>query len=348
MKKPNLFSFATSELSQDAFICWFLSWADEALKEDDLSLHECAVSFIHQIFSRHSVTPPEHISTLSVTRQDDYIDVLCVINNEFVIIVEDKTWTSQHSNQLANYKNKILSRGYSESNILPVYYKTEDQSNLSKVTKNGYIPLMRQDILNVLACYEGESQILRDYRFYLEEKQQRVESFKKLPVNNWHWHSWIGFYQYLQNKLQDGEWGYVSNPSGGFLGYWWWYADKDNDCAHYLQLEQDRLCFKISVGDNIDKRKARNYWHKLIVQSARELDVKLTVSKPARFGTGTCMTVCIASNQYRAVDSSGVIDLDATLRMLKDAETIIKQASETYYSSDRRASLHLQSPEHIG
>jgi len=25
MSSPNIFSFATSELSQDAFICWFLS-----------------------------------------------------------------------------------------------------------------------------------------------------------------------------------------------------------------------------------------------------------------------------------------------------------------------------------
>ena len=25
--KPNLFKYATSELSQDAFICWLLEWA---------------------------------------------------------------------------------------------------------------------------------------------------------------------------------------------------------------------------------------------------------------------------------------------------------------------------------
>lgn len=28
MTKPNIFNFATSELSQDAFICWIISWFD--------------------------------------------------------------------------------------------------------------------------------------------------------------------------------------------------------------------------------------------------------------------------------------------------------------------------------
>lgn len=32
MTNPNLFKFATSELSQDAFICWLLSWAEKDYK----------------------------------------------------------------------------------------------------------------------------------------------------------------------------------------------------------------------------------------------------------------------------------------------------------------------------
>nr|WP_260390277.1 hypothetical protein [Ornithobacterium rhinotracheale] len=27
-EKPNLFQYATSELSQDAFLCWLIAWAD--------------------------------------------------------------------------------------------------------------------------------------------------------------------------------------------------------------------------------------------------------------------------------------------------------------------------------
>ena len=32
--KPNLFKYAVSELTQDAFLCWLLEWADEKYKND--------------------------------------------------------------------------------------------------------------------------------------------------------------------------------------------------------------------------------------------------------------------------------------------------------------------------
>ncbi len=140
MKVPNLFTFATSELSQDAFICWFLSWAKPTLKTEDQSLHKCATSFLREVFSKHSVEFPEVISSVEVKRQDQNIDVLCVVNEQYALIFEDKTHTKQHSNQLAIYKQRILDRKFNESDILPIYYKTEDQSDLSPVIKDGYQP----------------------------------------------------------------------------------------------------------------------------------------------------------------------------------------------------------------
>ena len=32
-KRPNLFSHGTSELSQDAFICWLAEWANQSIKK---------------------------------------------------------------------------------------------------------------------------------------------------------------------------------------------------------------------------------------------------------------------------------------------------------------------------
>lgn len=55
--------------------------------------------------------------------------------------------------------------------------------------------------------------------------------------------------------------------------------------------------------------KTRNYWHELITDCAANLETALTVSKPPRFGNGSFMTVCIASNEYRITDEYGVIDL---------------------------------------
>ena len=36
---PNLFDYATKELSQDAFFCWLLAWADEECRDADSTLH---------------------------------------------------------------------------------------------------------------------------------------------------------------------------------------------------------------------------------------------------------------------------------------------------------------------
>ena len=41
-KRPNLFDYATSELSQDAFLTWLIQWADEDYKDLDNSLNSCA------------------------------------------------------------------------------------------------------------------------------------------------------------------------------------------------------------------------------------------------------------------------------------------------------------------
>lgn len=41
-KTPNIFDFATSELSQDAFLCWLIAWADSSQIENDETLNNCA------------------------------------------------------------------------------------------------------------------------------------------------------------------------------------------------------------------------------------------------------------------------------------------------------------------
>ncbi|MYD32112.1 MAG: hypothetical protein F4X01_11115 [Nitrospira sp. SB0661_bin_20] len=58
MERPNLFSYATSELSQDAFICWLLEWSLPQYRQTDTKLHECAVNFIRKLFEKHGKQAP--------------------------------------------------------------------------------------------------------------------------------------------------------------------------------------------------------------------------------------------------------------------------------------------------
>lgn len=321
MSTPNIFSFATSELSQDAFICWFLSWAKSEYATEDLSLHNCANKFISVIFEKHSKVPPSEITDIKITKQDKHIDVLCVINNEYPIIIEDKTGTKHHSGQLKRYLNEIENRDYEISNILPIYYKTEEQSCYSKVLDSGYALFLRNEMIAVLSMYDGTNQILIDYRNHLLKISSKVDSYIHLPISDWGWHSWIGFYTRLKEELKAGNWDYVANPSGGFLGFWWhWHGD--NKCEQYLQLEEDKLCFKIWVGEGEDKRELRSRWHSLVKNESANFS-ELAIKKPARFGSGTYMTVCVNRDDYRITDADNKIDFQKTVKLLKSAESLL-------------------------
>ena len=54
MKKPNLFDYATSELSQDAFICWLLKWSNPEYIEVSKELHLCGIEILKAFFNKHN------------------------------------------------------------------------------------------------------------------------------------------------------------------------------------------------------------------------------------------------------------------------------------------------------
>lgn len=131
---PNLFHFATSELSQDAVLCWLLSWADNKHKENNPHMHDVAKTLLYLIYHRAEVEIPVDISSIDIRKQDGGIDVLCVINNDIAILIEDKVGTKQHSDQLARYKDHVFSKlGFTSDNVIPVYIQTGDQSDYKEV-----------------------------------------------------------------------------------------------------------------------------------------------------------------------------------------------------------------------
>lgn len=326
MNRPNLFSFATSELSQDAFICWLLSWADPEYKEIDSKLNQCAVRFIRALFKKHGKEAPKMISKVEVSKQDSNIDVLCIINDIYAILIEDKIGTKNHSDQLERYLKEVRSRGYEDECILPIYYKIEDQGDYSEIINAGYKTFLRDDILQILNEYDGENSIILDYREHLQSISDNVASYQSLPIDRWSWYSWIGFYLRLQKELGNGNWDYVPNQSGGFLGYWW-HSQGDDECEQYLQLEEDKLCFKIWVGEPSRRRELRTKWHERIKEKAKENGIP--VKKPSRFGSGQHMTVCIYDGDYRITNNNNVIDISSTVKLLRKAESLLKSVCES-------------------
>ena len=246
--KNNLFNYATSELSQDAFLCWLASYALEDA-EPDAALRACAKEMLELFVPELKGRP---FTLENVERQVGHIDVLLTAELEgtiYKIIVEDKTYTREHSNQLARYMKEVQEK-YPTCIPCGVYYKTGFQSDLSAVSEAKYQYVSLEMMLNLFRPYVEKinSQIFRDYYGYWITYLENAQRYQELPPAQWSSGQCYCFFDALQNSdFLKGQYawigyGYVANQSGGFQGIW---LGPENDrfdilgvnCALYFQVE---------------------------------------------------------------------------------------------------------------
>lgn len=89
-----------------------------------------------------------------------------------------------------------------------------------------------------------------------------------MPLDKWYYDSWIGFFKLLKNRLNEGGWKYVANPSGGFMGFYWNWI-KIEDAEIYLQIEEKQICFKIFVEEKNKRSELRNRISRKILTEAK-------------------------------------------------------------------------------
>ena len=322
--KPNLFKYATSELSQDAFICWLLEWAKPQNEVENDNLFNVGRKLIDVIFEKSKMSIPAKIESISVEKQFNGIDVLCVINNEYAIVIEDKTNTKNHSDQLKRYSKQIKYH-YSAEKIILIYFKTGDQDNYQDVITNGYSLFLRNDFLEILN-YGKEigvsDSIFLDYTRHLQNIENKRNSYLTLPISKWYYDSWIGFFKTLRKELGEGDWNYVPNASGGFMGFWW-YSVAIGQYEIKMQIEQGKFCFKVTVEEKSKRREIRNKMYHEIMKISKEL--KIDVIKPTRFGNGLYMTVAILNSDFRITDENSIINLEKTVRNIRNIEQILNE-----------------------
>lgn len=337
MTTPNLFKFATSELSQDAFICWLLSWAKkdyEIGSDKQKALNKIAIRILALFFTKANKILPSDIDTIVVRRQVSNIDILCIINDTYCVLIEDKVGSIQHSNQLVRYKQFMMNGHditFSEDKVIAIYLQTHDQSNYKTVTKDGFYPVIRRELLDIFENEQVEvlknSDIYTNFYDYLQSIEDAVQSFKYLPVSEWGHKAWIGFFQYLQSQLGEGNWGYVANPSGGFMGFWG-LGRRVDDLDIYLQLEQDKVCFKMCVPQKENRSKFRKKFYKLFVAEASNFDLKVT--KPKRFGSGRHMTFAVLDTDIINTNSMNLVKLEDVNILLEDLRKFINHGVDKY------------------
>lgn len=308
---PNLFQFATSELSQDAFLCWFMSWSQQEYQSLDRELHEASVDFMTAIFNAHSLPGPI-IESIKITKQFQSLDILAEVNSKFAILIEDKTYTKDHTNQLCRYR-KAVKEAYPYHVQLPVYFKIADQSHYRSPERAGYIPFKRKEMLNILerGIQNGvKNTIFVDYYKHLLQLENELSSFWTNPVISWNPFAWQGFYQELQKEIE-GDWGYVPNKAGGFWAFWWGSAFNPH---YYLQLEQERLCVKIVAEDGENRVELRN---RVLEEIRIDSEARgLSLQKPSKMGNGKTMTIA-KRMKYIQTKEDGTVDIKRTIEELK-------------------------------
>ena len=173
--KNNLFTFATSELSQDAFICWCLNWINYP--------NENLYPMAKDIFSNLLEEKDLENERIEILRQYKKIDVLVILkNSKKVFLIEDKTYTFEHK-QIQRYKEEIeKDPKIKENTIKTVYFKTGFWFSYDDLV-SADIKIDREDFLKIIKKYKGKNQILDDYCEYFERVTEDEEKEKNYLIS---------------------------------------------------------------------------------------------------------------------------------------------------------------------
>ncbi len=121
--KPNIFEFATKELSQDAIFCYILDCFNSTEKRN------IATEFLKLI----EFSFIDEIKEIKIKQQEDHSDIKAIVslndNTKKIIVIEDKVFSSLHDNQLERYMNAIKKReGCTDNDIFGVFFKIGKQT----------------------------------------------------------------------------------------------------------------------------------------------------------------------------------------------------------------------------
>ena len=351
MKKPNIFEIATKELSQDAFITWLLKWADDSYKATDEDLHQCGKEFVSALIKKQYPNFSESINKVEVKRQEKKIDVWIEVNDKYLIIIEDKTNSREHSEQLEKYK-KIAEKWCQENNKekpICIYLKTgnECEANLKKIRDKEYSTFSRENFINLLNKFKQiKNNIFSDFYERMLQIDNLTNGYKDKQISEWEdskcdeckYYAWQGFYKEIETKIENEGWGYMDNRSGGFLGF----ILARLKCGRYpifIQLEQETFVFKISTNpkdvelpeEEIKKirKQVRNEISSKLIEKAKQKGYN-EIIKPSRYGEGVYMDIAIVEQKNWLGADEDIVNVDKVVENLKKYLEFSKEFVEEY------------------
>ncbi len=229
MTALNLFSHTTHERLQDAFICYLVDCASQP----DRDLQKCGLEFVRTLFQAGASDGTEGVPVLgpdgepmdlyvgpckvsgvckpNCQRAKIDVDFQAKVDGKTVtFLIENKTDTEAHSDQLKRYLDFIIKEQKSDL-IKPVYLKTGYvfSDERARVKCNKYSMFEAEDMKNFLDGQEAtqKDEILRQYAEYLSDRiKTRDDNLEKWDLNQnpvqWE------FMLKLRKTLEDaaGEW----------------------------------------------------------------------------------------------------------------------------------------------
>lgn len=335
MNKPNLFEIGTKELAQDAFLTWLISYADNQYighKE----LNTLAKEFIKMMIGNNNL----NIEKVYCWRQWEKIDISVTVNDKYFIIIEDKTGTNQHGNQLSNYKEKAQDHcNKNNLELVCIFLKTRDDSTytINSVEREGYKYISRNDLLSL---FEKHSHIKNDIFIDYLENLKNIEQQSKLYMTDfqsvkWNYLSCCGLYKELEKRITElaekkiikGDinrcnWGYVPNQNGGFLGFWFYPVSADGIefypiIENYYNNGNIRASIKVLYAkDNLDK-----LYKVLNILTKNGSKYNFEIKKPVKYKKGENATAAIIKDDICGSTKEDFFkDIENMLVMLDNLE----------------------------
>jgi len=324
--KPNIFSIATKELHQDAFIAWLLQWADPSNRQYNEALYQTGTNFVKALLQKNHDIGNAEITKVKASRQWENIDVNVEVEtteSKYLIVIEDKTYTSEREGQLERYRTSGENWCKKHNAQLGcVYLKTgsESEKRLRIIRGRGFKTFNRKEFIALLDSYPATgNEILLDFRARLHQLQKAHDAFETTVIGQWNNECWIGFYQFLEQNMGIVDWHLVNPPGGGsfwnaVLNWEYWFG-----FPVYLQIEQGKLCFKISHGDSdiedYSRSQIRNLWYEVIRKNAAAKKDS-TIHRPERFGSGYYMTSAVVYKADWLGDAEKLISKDEVIQRL--------------------------------
>jgi hypothetical protein len=340
MEKPNIFALATKELSQDAFFTWLLHWADEGQMQYDQQLNETAQDFVRLLLGQ---SPDFQVNKVIAGRQWNKIDIWAEVNDEYFIGIEDKTNTCEHSEQLERYK-EIATTHYKDKKhqLAFVYLKTGNESlgTLKKIETKDYRVIDRSAILSILNKRQITNEIFNDFKDYLTIIENETNSWAKFENITSKRKAGEGFFIELQKQFHpdiETHWQYVANQTGGFLGFWYHFVEKEEIGKLYIQIEnaleygEDSIKLVIKIGEWAPSLELKTETLYRLLNEVKPYAEKngLSLSKPDKYRVGSTSTLAVVQNAFPR-DSDGNIELDKFMLTLKSLEKTLLE-----YRNDR-------------